>query len=296
MRRLFLILGGVLGVIVAIGIFLFIQSSRPVLVDVPVAISDIPAGTILNANMFRVASLANIDRVTASKWILLTNWKEADGKATTSDIRAGFPIARAQIDPNSSLAYETRLSLVLTGTDDYYIVLPTSPNEVGNFLQPGDRVDLILNVTAPLVLGVTQTVGTSADGAITPSESLTQTIVPPISKLVIQNMDILRIDRGSASSGSSQTSDPNAPPPLGTISRLYIKVNRDQLEVLSFILNNGKHNFVVRAANGSQDAPPTSGVTWDDFARWFFAQRGSPVDAVQPFNVIGATATPAETK
>jgi Flp pilus assembly protein CpaB len=289
MRRLFLILGAVLGVIVAIGIFLFIQSARPTLVDVPVAVSDIPAGTTLNSGLFRVTSLANIDRATASKWILLSDWKQADGKTTTSEIRAGFPIARSQIDPNSSVAYETRLSLILTGTNDYYFVLPTGVNEVGNFLQPGDRIDLILNVTNALMRPISQTAGASTDSAITPSIPLLSTVMPPISKLVMQNMSIMRIDRDKGSGGGQ--ADPNAPPPLGNIQRLYIKVDRDQLEVLSFVLNNGKHNIAVRAANGSQDTLPTSGVTWDDFARWFYAQRGDPIDAVQPFNV--ATPMPA---
>jgi hypothetical protein len=67
---------------------------------------------------------------------------------------------------------------------------------------------------------------------------------------------------------------------------MYIKVDRDQLEVLSFVMNNGKHDYAVRAANGSQESLPTDGVTWADFARWFYAQRGNDVNGAQPFDAI----------
>jgi hypothetical protein len=134
MRKVFLILGAVLGVIVAAGIFLFIQSTRPKMIEVPVALSDIPDGTVLRAELFRVTSISNLDPQTSSQWILLSNWPQADGKMTTSDIRAGFPVARAQVDPNTPDGVESRLSVVLTNTNDYYIVIPTKPDETGDYL------------------------------------------------------------------------------------------------------------------------------------------------------------------
>jgi Flp pilus assembly protein CpaB len=292
MRKLFLILGGVLAVVVAAGVYFFLQSSRPVIVEVPVAIVDIPAGSTLSANMFRIERMSNVDKETLAKWVLKGDWPKADGKVTTSDVRAGFPLAKAQVDPNSTDAQETRLSYALTGTEDYYIVLPVKPDEVGNYIQPNDRIDVIVNFGAgdqkgALTLPVSDTTPSEmqvAEGdGVAPTGAMTKTIEPPITKLLIQNLQILRIDRDAAKSSGDSS---KAAPPTGDVKRLYIKVTRDQLEVLSFVLNNGKHSYAVRAAISGNDALPTDGVTWDDFVRWFFAQRGNDVNGPQPFNII----------
>ena len=148
MRRIFMILGVVLGVLVAAGVAIFMQASRPTVIEVPVAKEYIPAGTVLHSDMFRVAKMANIDADTKKTWVTVNEWKGADGKMTTSDIRTGFPIAKAQIDPNTPNGVESRLSLALTGTNDYYAVIPVNPDMVGNFVQPGDHVDLILTLKA----------------------------------------------------------------------------------------------------------------------------------------------------
>jgi Flp pilus assembly protein CpaB len=288
MRKLFLILGVVLAIVVAGGVFFFLQSSRPTVVEVPLAINDIPAGTTLRANLFRITKLSNVEKQTLAKWVLKGDWNSADGKVATSDVRAGFPLAKAQIDPNSSDAQETRLSYALTNTDDYYIVLPVKPDDMGNYIQPNDRIDLIVNFGAgqngAFTLPITDTAAAPAvdEAAVASTSAMTKTINPPVTKLLVQNLRILRIDRAaSKSSDSSQ-----AAPPTGDVQRLYIKVTRDQLEVLSFVLNNGKHSYAVRAAISGDDAPPTDGVTWDDFVRWFFAQRGNDVNGPQPFNII----------
>jgi Flp pilus assembly protein CpaB len=301
MRKTFLILGAILGVIVAVGIFLYFQISRPTVVEVPVALNDIPAGTVLKAGFFRVAGLSNVDSQTIAKWITVADWSKVDGKVTTSDIRAGFPIAKAQIDPNSSSAQESRLSVVLTGTNDYYIVIPTKPEEVGNYVQPGDRVDLIISIGGvdrvdKLSLGPQET-GDVVDHA----EAVTQTIPLPVSKLVVQNLSVLRVDRApvqrsttSSTQGQAAQQD-TASPTTSDVKRLYIKVDRDQLEVLSFVLNNGKRNIVVRAANGSKESLPSDGVTWDDFVRWFFAQRGNQYNGAQPFEAISPSTPVTDT-
>ena len=294
MRKLFLILGVVLALFVAAGVFLFLQSSRPAVVEVPLATNDIPAGTVLHADKFHIVRMSNVDRDTLAKWVLVGDWKLADGKTATSDVRAGFPLAKAQIDPNSNGAMETRLSMALQNPDDYYIVLPVNSNETGNYIQPNDRIDLVVNFGSggggSLTLPISDTTSSDMEGeVISPTETMTQTIEPPITKLIMQNMLILRIDRDAAK-GSSQTGQPA--PPTGDVKRLYVKVNRDQLEVLSFVINNGKHNIAVRSSMSGDDALPTDGVTWDDFARWFFAQRGNDKDGVQPFNTI----SPSEPK
>ncbi len=289
MRKIFLVLGVILGVIVAVGIYMFIQFSRPATVDVPVAIGPIPAGTVLKPFLFRIVHMSNVDKDTLSQWVTAADWANvADGKSTTSDIRTGFPVARAQIDPNSSGAVETRLSNAITGTNDYYVVVPVKPDEVGAYIQPFDRIDLIVSLGSASLSALTlpPTMTTAAGDVVNADLNVTQTIPLPISKLIMQDMTIIRIDRAapSASNSAARAADPaNA---TGDVQRLYLRVTRDQLEVLSFVLNNGRHNYAIRAATGSQETPPSDGVTWDDFVRWFYAQRGNNAKGAAPFDTI----------
>jgi Flp pilus assembly protein CpaB len=293
MRKTFLILGVLLALVFGAGIFVFLQVTRPVVVEVPVAVNDIPVGTVLNSSLFRVAQFSNADKGTLAQWITVGSWNDADGKVTNSDIRAGFPIARSQIDPNVSSQIDTRLSLVLTQTNDYYFVIPAKPDEVGNFIQPGDRVDIILSLgdasgkDALAVLAQNQRQGSAATGdtaQVAAQSDISQTSPTPVSKLVMQNLKILRVERNASSANTNQQQTAPAPASSSDVKRLYVQVDKDQLEVLSFVVNNGKHNYAVRAANGSQEALPTDGVLWADFVRWFYAQRGSDINAVQPFN------------
>jgi Flp pilus assembly protein CpaB len=294
MRKTLLVLGAVLGVLVAIGIFLYVRLSQPVYYEVPVAINDVPAGTPLKPQLFRLSRISSTDG-TVAQWVQVSDWPEVEGRMATTDIRAGFPIARAQIDPNSPLGAESRLSVVITGTNDYYVIIPTTPDEVGNFVQSGDRVDLIITIPPreiPLLqVGVTNTQDTP--GVIGAAPEISQAVVYPVSKLVMQNMTVLRVERDRARETSSNNNNQQNSQSTTTttqqpdVKRLYVKVDRDQLEVLSFVLNTGKRNIAVRAATGSTALTPTDGVTWDDFAKWFFAQRGSDPEKVMPFESVG---------
>jgi Flp pilus assembly protein CpaB len=294
MRRLLLILGAVLGVLVALGIFLWVQFTRPTVVEVPVAINDIPAGTVLRSDLFRVSRMANVDQQTISRWITLSDYRTlADGKIATSDIKAGFPIARVQIDPNTPAGAESRLSVVITGTNDYYVIIPTTPDEVGNFVQPGDRVDLLMTIPPREIPTLTISDTTATDAANAAGLEGFQLVRFPVSKLVMQNMQVLRVERekprqtNTQNNQNTQNTNQRTEPEVNDVKRLYVKVNRDQLEVLSFVLNTGQRNIAVRAANGSNASLPTDGVTWDDFAKWFFAQRGEDQEAITPFDAVG---------
>jgi Flp pilus assembly protein CpaB len=297
MRRIFLILGIVLGLLVAIGTFLFIQAQRPQEVTVPIANEDIPAGTVLRRELFSGVKMANVPATTYQKWVLATEFAEqAEGRTATSDIKAGFPIAKASLDPNSEGGIETRLSLAITGTNDYYIVIPATPDQVGNFVQPGDRVDLIVSIgdanrQEGLTMPLTPTLETDENGLITVTTPF------PISKLVMQNMKVIRVEREAARQQNNQQTQQalnrTVAAEVRDIKRLYVKVDRDQLEVLSFVLNNGKRNIAVRSADGSTASLPTDGVTWEDFVRWFYAQRNNLPNGAEPFRSISPYATPA---
>jgi Flp pilus assembly protein CpaB len=285
---------------VAIGTFLFIQAQRPQQVVVFIANEDIPASTVLRREMFSQVTMANVPSSTYSKWVLAAEFaNEAEGRTATSDIKAGFPIAKASLDPNSAGGIETRLSLAITGTNEYYVVIPATPDQVGNFVQPGDRVDLIISIGdanrhEDLTMPLTPTLETDENGLITVTTPF------PVSKLVMQNMKVIRVEREVPRQQSQQQQQAQATTNRVTgtqqdirdIKRLYVKVDRDQLEVLSFVLNNGKRNIAVRSADGSEESLPSDGVTWEDFVRWFYAQRNNLPNGAEPFRSISPYATP----
>ena len=116
MRKIFVVLGAIIAIVAAGGVYLFMQLNRPAVVEVPVALSEITAGTVLTPDLFRVTRVSNVDPDTLALWVTINEWDLAQGKTASTDIHAGFPVAKVQIDPNSTAEGEKRLSIVLTGT------------------------------------------------------------------------------------------------------------------------------------------------------------------------------------
>ena len=111
------------------------------------------------------------------------------------------------------------------------------------------------------------------------TDEVTETLRLPLAKLVFQNVPVLRVERELVRNGPTTTSAGLGSMPQsqssyteGDVERLYVALDQDQLEIISFILNNGD----VRVAAHATVYPerPTEGVTWDDFEDWFFEQRG----------------------
>ncbi len=292
MKRLSIILAIVLAIIVAGALYLINWLRQPVVTRVPVAIEYIPAGTPISDGQFRVAEMSNIDRQTLDSWVLADQFASARGRVLSSDVRAGFPIAKAQLDPNATGQDERRLSLAITGTNSFYVVLAVGPDQIGNFVQPDDHIDLIVSIgqVPNREFGVVITPTPPAGDTIGVRRNLTVTSQFPISKLTLQNLRILRVDRAPApQQAQSATNNPQAQAPrvVQDVRRIYVEVDRDQLEVLSFVLNNGTRNYAIRAATGIATDAPTEGVVWEDFVRWFYIQRGLNPDPATPFDSVG---------
>ena len=223
--------------------------------------------------------MANVDGDTLAAWVLASDFNTVVGRRLNSDVRAGFPVARAQVDVNAPGASEARLSQALSGEGSYYLPIAATPDEVGNFIQPGDRVDLVIH------LGVLDlaTVARSETAPAPTRVATTQTLSVPISKLVAQNLEVIRVERDTAAkTTSSQSSASASAARPGDVRRIYLRVDRDQLETLTFALAYGKHTFVIRGANNAAQPIPTDAVTWSDFARWLAAERAARPTAPQP--------------
>jgi Flp pilus assembly protein CpaB len=297
MRRITLLIAAVLGIISAAGLIYINVLARPAAVEIVLAERAIPAGTPLRADMFRVVQWNDVDPADAAAFVSAANFPRYIDRMLLVDLPAGSPLAIAAIDAALPEDAHLRLSAVLTDADAYYFVLPASPDHIGNWVQPNDRVDLLVSV-GRLELDELRTALPTPSyvppAVIRADESPSLTIAAPATKLVLQNLRVLRVDRAPRPREASSTGSfgaQNAPAaedaPPGDVLRIYVEVDREQLEILTFVRHNGEHDFAVRAPQNRRTAPST-GVAWEDFARWFFAQRGNrDALAVQPFVSAG---------
>ncbi len=148
MRKIFLIMGVALGVLAAAGLVYFNTVNQPIVSRVVVARRDVMAGSLVNPDDFRIAAWSDIDKDALGRYVTAAEFAAYDGRMVTTDVRAGFPLGKAQIDPETPEGIEVRLSAAITNTDSYYFVMPVSPDDIGNWVQANDRVDLLVTVGA----------------------------------------------------------------------------------------------------------------------------------------------------
>jgi len=266
----------------------------PLSIEVPVALGDIPPGTEISPGLFRLEKWTGVQGRTLNEYVTKDGFGPYIGALTIETVHAGFPLGKAQVaQPGQGNARVQRLTLMLQGQEEQRKVvfpLPVDADSAGNYLQAGDYVDLVFSVGAVNVREMddppdpTPTPPTIAGLGMaqpTPRPSVTETYRLPVSKLIIQNVPVLRVERqvvrNNAPSASmsiggvgAQASQPAVS--YGDVERLYVALGQEQVEVLSFLLHNGD----VRVAAHATVYPekPTEGVTWDDFEDWFFEQRG----------------------
>lgn len=304
MRRIFLVIGALLGVIAAAGLIYLNIANQPIVSEIVVAVDDIPAGTVVRAPQFRVARWGDVDSRALQRFVTVQEFAAYDGKVLTSDVRAGFPLGKSQVDSESPAAAGDSLSLAITQTESYYFVLPATPDDIGNWIQPGDRIDMLVTIgqlNTPELRAELALPAGAEQPAIRADQPLSVSLMLPASKLVLQNLRVLRVDREAPRADASvdpsgrpaglsatfaSVTDDNDAPPLD-VKRVYVEVTRDQLEVLTFIKRNGQHDFAVRSPVNARIAA-TEGVAFEDYARWFFAQRGnSDEKGAAPFESAG---------
>jgi Flp pilus assembly protein CpaB len=301
--RLPLVILGIAGALVVMAaVFLVIRAGRGTPVELPVAIDDIPPGTPLDPAQFRLQAVRGLDPTTLDAYITADEFAPYAGLPLLETVHAGFPVGKAQVrtaDPN---ARQSRLTLLLSGAegDEDHLVypLPVSADQVGDFLVAGDRVDVILTLGRVAAQEMThveawEVEAPSVPGAtlpLTPTQpppslarpgatlAVTTTLPLPVAKVVITDVLVLRVEREQIRSagvsygmGTGADEEMRRPQTVeGEIVRLYLELDREQAEVLSFALHNGALNLPARAvpAGGA-----SQGFSWDDFQELFFRDR-----------------------
>lgn len=301
MRRIFLVMGIALGVITTAGLLYFNLVNRPTPSEILVAVNDVSSGNVVRAQDYRIARWTDVDQRALSQYVTAREFALFEGRMLNSDVRAGFPLGKSQIDANTPDGVVSRLSVAITGTDSYYFVLPSSPDELGNWVQADDRIDVLITIGQLEARELSIPQADASRGLETqapPSLSL----MLPATKLVLQNLRVIRVDRdtrdsqspasaqlrgGVVSYGGAQAADVSSDPAMRDLKRVYVEVNRDQLEVLTFLKRNGQHDFAVRSPNNTA-VRNSDGIAFDDYMRWFFSQRGVDPRAAQPFAGAGS--------
>lgn len=290
-RTPLLVLGLVGALVVMVAVVLVIRLGRGTPVEVPVAIQDIPPGTPLDPRLFRLEYLRGLSGESLSAYVTAGEFREVMGLPVVETVHAGAPLLKAQVQTEAPNGWQSRLTLLLSDPEHLVFPLPVDADQVGNYIVAGDYVDVVFTlgrvaaqemvhtevVTGPTLRGVetelTPTVQLSPSG-LRPGQVVTRTLQLPLAKVILPDVRVLRVEREQVQTASSTygVEDGEARQAIaqGNVIRVYLEVDRQQAEVLSFALHNGAIDLLARAqpAGGK-----TEGFTWDDFVERFFRDR-----------------------
>jgi hypothetical protein len=164
------------------------------------------------------------------------------------------------------------------------------PGSVGNWLRPGDYVDLIFSVgtpqgsevTLPAVLPPANPLnnpGATPMPAVGPVVAVGQATPVsaqlPLAVGVMPNVRVLRVDRETKQVyATSPTTGQEVPRTVeGDVKRIYVELDPSDLAVVGLVLQAG----TVRASSHLKPlANPeaiTVGLSWTDFVTWWASRR-----------------------
>ncbi|MBN1955659.1 MAG: hypothetical protein JW900_11495 [Anaerolineae bacterium] len=285
-----IILGIALALVVTVVIFVVIKVGRGTPVDLPVAVADIPPDTALDPSMFRLQQVRGLDRSTLESTVEADEFAAVVGHETLEMVHAGSPLLWAAVDPEQ----QAHLTLALSDPAHLVYPLPVTADQVGDFLAAGDYVDVIFTLgrvaaqemvhveaweyDGPAPPGLCRSGTVTATSALCPGDPLSYTTLLhlPLAKVVLADARVMRVEREvirSASTSYGMGTDEEESRPRtteGEIIRIYLELDREQAEILSFALHNGALNLPARAvpAGGASE-----GFTWEDFQELFFQGR-----------------------
>ncbi|HHH42488.1 MAG TPA: hypothetical protein ENK56_10865 [Chloroflexi bacterium] len=291
-----LIVGIVGAVVVMIATAAVIRLGRGQVVQIPVAIEDIPPGTALDPQLFRLAEVRDPDRAFLEAVVTAEEFAQYIGLPVMETVHAGSPLFEAQVQTEAPNEWQSRLTLLLSDPTHVVFPIPVTPDQAGNYIAAGDYVDVVFSLgrvaahemsqgytvpeaAAPGARGVTTPTVRPTPEAFRPGEVVTETLELPLAKVVLGDVRVLRVERekvrtasvtygAAGEEGSTQQREIE-----GDVIRLYLEVDREQAEVLSFALNNGTLNL---PAHAQPIGTETEGFTWDDFVERFFRDRPAP--------------------
>jgi Flp pilus assembly protein CpaB len=281
-------LGLILAAAAVVAFIVLGQAVNPTPLRVIVAREDIQRGDVITEDVL-VVSKQQIDPSLASYYVQEKDLPTALGAVAVDSIYKGDPIAKLRLAVGQDVERAKRLSSALEDPAKVIRVIPVGPDNCPELVFPGDVVEVGLSLTGqpPSQIGARPAAGPAAVRAYNApisEEEGGETFDLPASKVILRDLLVLRVEHEKVPNpnyGAGMGTDAASQPAFleGDVERLVVLVGERDTELLDFALYNGKvsiglRSYLVRDEMEAGVAqPPTMGVTWTDFDRWFVSQR-----------------------
>jgi hypothetical protein len=302
MRKLQLLIGIVLAVGAFIAVLVVGRLTQPVVYDVVIVVSEVPAFTPLSPDLVSV-DIQTVSPAVAEKYVLADELEAvlAEGAVVVENLHPGQPLMREQIATGANVEGLSRLAVALDDPNRVILSVPVDQDEIPSVV-PGDVVALFFtagNVRASTLTTFTVEGGTPTPGGIGAGESPTGTaevvwwgrdddsgpvtitteLEMPLAKW-LSNGVVYRANRERRENPNYGAPGAENEPRYieGEVKALDVVVHRSVAEWVAFSLAHGKVQVGVLPAvvKGQVEAgglSPEPGVTWTDFELQFFAER-----------------------
>jgi hypothetical protein len=296
MRKLQLLVGIVLALAAAAGVFFVGKMTQPPTFDVVIAVDQIPPFAVLGEGDVSVDTQSVSPRV-ARGYVQAKDWQEMITRgpvATVEQLHPGQPLMREQVVSGADVAGLDRLSVALENPNQVIVSVPIK-GEATPSVVPGDVVALYFSIgrinaqqlITEVVTGPESTpsfgdVTTMTISGVEAMERTTETIEVdmPLSKQIAEGV-VYRLNRVREKNPNyGRPGAENEPMYIeGELLGLDVVVEKETAEWISFALVNGNVRIGVLPAVTRPDVeadtlPATEGVTWTDFEDLFFEDRG----------------------
>ena len=296
MRKIQLFLGLILAVAAFGGVLLIGQLNQPPVYDVAVVMRELPAFTTLTGDLFGTDT-QSVSAAVAEKYVLADQLPDllSAGAVAIENLHAGQPLLRAQVASGAQAEGVSRLAVALKDPGRVIVAVPVIQNNLPAVF-PGDAVALFFasgNVQAQQIATATITGPTpipppALSGAPTPqlpgviSETVivTTELQLPIAKWLTNGV-VYHLNREVKENPNyGAPGFENEPRYIeGEVKALDVVVRRVDAEWLAFALAHGKVQVgvlpaVTRPEVEAGTLPPSQGVTWSDFEKRVFEDRG----------------------
>lgn len=288
MRKLQIIIGLLLAVVAGVAVVAGSVLLRPPQYGVVVVVKEVPAFTRLEPDMAAIDNWSMSPAV-AAKYVLPGDWERmlGEGAVAVENLHVGQPLLRVQVATGANAEKVSRLSVALADPDRVIVSVPVNEENLPA-LVPGDVVALFyaagsLSAQALVTEVVTAPPESSpALEVITPTETTTETVelILPVAKWIANGV-VYRLNREKRENPNYGAPGMENEPRYieGAVKSLDVVVRRADAEWIAFALAHGHVQVallpaVTRADVESGTFPPSPGVTWTDFERRFFSERG----------------------
>lgn len=284
------IFGLLIMVVAAAGFWAITQALIPQTYEVVVAIRDIQQGEQLTPD---VVSYVEVQTTDPSPYIQTHEIAEYGYHTTARFLAAGEFIPKSAISMEGSLESGARLALGLEDPGMVAIRILVNEEVFPEAITVGDYVDINVSIgaatflTGPIVPEPTAvpydpiqnfTVSAGEDGELvaeylepTPTPTPGRNYMLPVTKTVYRGARVLNILYNIEY--NPDTSEDAAAFLRGAVAAVDVAIPRDVQEAVAFALNNGVVNLAVLDPNFDPEDRVSPGVSYDDFAEFFDAQR-----------------------